>query len=75
MKKTKFRLSIQGAESLNREQLKNVMGGEMIGLADDACIKDGQACALFTFCCGECLATFYCGNSKPTGPKKPDPLF
>jgi uncharacterized protein YbcI len=65
MKKTKFRLSLKGAESLNREQLKNVMGGEVVSLEEDGCIKDGQACGVFKFCCGECLATFYCGKSKP----------
>lgn len=54
MKTKKMSLAnIQG--KLSRAEMKNIMAGS------DACIKDGEACAMFKNCCNECKATFKCG--------------
>jgi len=66
MKKLKLHLSqVEGVERLNREQLKNVLGGSALDASSTAtknCIADGNACGVFKQCCHECLPTFNCGQ-------------
>jgi hypothetical protein len=66
MKKLKLRALELGAnEVFSREQLRNVLGGNLAvsSTSTQTCIKDGSACT-FTGakCCNQCMGSWVCGT-------------